>query len=110
MTDHSDLIAAAMKRHLRISIDQDWEGMKYAILGIDEAAREIEALSSQSLIIENAALSIGASEIAGPVATSLSEARALAEAQQNGNRFALSQWTKCELRLKEAEEGHQRPA
>lgn len=33
------------------------------------------ALSSQSLIIKNAALSSGASEIAGPVATSLSEAR-----------------------------------
>jgi hypothetical protein len=49
MTDHSDLIAGAMKRHLRISIDQDWEGMKYAILGIDEAAKEIEALSSRSL-------------------------------------------------------------
>ena len=39
---------------------------------------------------------------------SLSEARALAEAQQNGNRFANSQWTKCVLRLKKSEEDRAR--
>lgn len=54
----------------------------------DLFGRAADALSSQSL--------------------SLSEARALAEAQQNGNRFACSQWTKCELRLKEAEKDRAR--
>lgn len=38
-------VEAVLKKHLRISIDQDWDGMKYAILGIDEAAAELAALS-----------------------------------------------------------------
>lgn len=78
MTDHSDLI----ERLRKLKVWDDHPSNQS--LG-DEAA---SALSSQSL--------------------SLSEARALAEAQQNGNRFANSQWTKCVLRLKEAEEDRAR--
>lgn len=85
MTDHSDLIA-----ELR-AIDAAHSGFtdEYCPPVSRQTIRAAaDALSS--LIIENAALSSGASEIAGPVATSLSEARAAPEILPGGKDCATA--------------------
>ena len=82
MTDHSDLIAELRDEALSLqsvawSRIDGGQSLTMAATLLDKAA---SALSSQSLSTENAALSSGVqSEIAGPVATSLSEARAAPE-------------------------------
>lgn len=80
MTDHSDLI----ERLRKLKVWDDHQSNQS--LG-DEAA---DALSSQSLIIKNAALSSGASEIAGRSQLSLSEARAAPEILPDGQDCATA--------------------
>jgi len=91
MTDHSDLIER-LRSHVR-----DRGGM----------SRDAE---TGEIVLPNGAwaMMLAAADALSSQSLSLSEARALAEAQQNGNRFANSQWTKCVLRLQKSEEDRAR--